>query len=207
MNRTAAITVTTLVTALFAVFFLYPAFSVIGEAFRTKGGGFTSDFFFDVFRNPVYREGLWNALALGIASTVATFLLAFPLALVSYRYSFFGRGVLGVLILVPLVMPPFVGAIGIKHMLGVNGSLNAILGHLHLMQQPADWLAKGRFWGIVAMNALHLYPILYMNVSAALSNLDPAMEQAAENLGCPPWRRLWRITLPRAMPGLVQGWG
>jgi iron(III) transport system permease protein len=205
MNRTAAITVTTLVTALFAVFFLYPAFSVIGEAFRTKGGGFTSDFFFDVFRNPVYREGLWNALALGIASTVATFLLAFPLALVSYRYSFFGRGVLGILILVPLVMPPFVGAIGIKHMLGVNGSLNAILGHLHLMSQPVDWLAKGRFWGIVAMNALHLYPILYMNVSAALSNLDPAMEQAAENLGCPPWRRLWRITLPLAMPGIFAG--
>ena len=52
MNRGAAITVTAMVTALFAVFFLYPAFSVIGEAFRTPGGGFTLDFVGDIFRNP-----------------------------------------------------------------------------------------------------------------------------------------------------------
>ena len=207
MNRGAALTVTLLVTALFAVFFLYPAFSVIGEAFRTPDGNFTLDFVYGVFRNPVYREGLWNALGLGIASTLATFLLAFPLALLSHRYDFRGRGVLGVLILIPLVLPPFVGAIGIKHMLGVEGSLNALLVDLGLMDagRPVDWLARGRFWGIVAMNALHLYPILYMNITAALSNLDPAMEQAAENLGCPPARRLWRITLPLAMPGIFAG--
>jgi len=207
VNRGAALTVTLLVTALFAVFFLYPAFSVIGEAFRTPEGNFTLDFVYGVFRNPVYREGLWNALGLGIASTLATFLLAFPLALLSHRYDFRGRGVLGVLILIPLVLPPFVGAIGIKHMLGVEGSLNALLVDLGLMDagRPVDWLARGRFWGIVAMNALHLYPILYMNITAALSNLDPAMEQAAENLGCPPARRLWRITLPLAMPGIFAG--
>ena len=55
------------------------------------------------------------------------------------------------------------------------------------------------------MNALHLYPILYMNIAAALANLDPAMEQAAENLGCPPWKRFFKITLPLAMPGVFAG--
>ncbi len=207
MNRNAAIGITAVVTGLFALFFLYPAFSVIGEAFQAPDGSFTLAFIGDVFRNPVYREGLWNALALGLASTLATFLIAFPLALLSHRYDFAGRGILGVLILIPLVLPPFVGAIGIKHMLDVDGSLNALLIDLGLMNPatPYDWLANGRFWGIVAMNALHLYPILYMNVTAALSNLDPAMEQAAENLGCTPARRLWRITLPLAMPGIFAG--
>ncbi len=207
MNRNAAIAVTAVVSALFAVFFIYPSFSVIGEAFKAPGGGFTLDFVAGVFGNPVYREGLWNALLLGLTSTLATFLIAFPLALLSHRYEFTGRGVLGILILIPLVLPPFVGAIGVKHMLGVNGSLNALLIEMGLMdsERPMDWLARGRFWGIVAMNALHLYPILYMNITAALSNLDPAMEQAAENLGCPPARRLWRITLPLAMPGIFAG--
>jgi iron(III) transport system permease protein len=207
MNRNAAIAITAIVTGLFALFFLYPAFSVIGEAFQAPDGSFTLSFIGDVFRNPVYREGLWNALALGLTSTLATFLIAFPLALLSYRYDFAGRGILGVLILIPLVLPPFVGAIGVKHMLDVDGSLNALLIEIGLMDaaRPYDWLANGRFWGIVAMNALHLYPILYMNVTAALSNLDPAMEQAAENLGCPPARRLWRITLPLAMPGIFAG--
>jgi len=97
--------------------------------------------------------------------------------------------------------------VGVKQMMGVNGALNALLIDLGLMDaaQPHDWLANGRFAGIVLMNALHLYPILYMNIAAALSNLDPAMEQAAENLGCPPWKRFWRITLPLAMPGVFAG--
>lgn len=207
MSRAAAILVTAIVTALFGVFFLFPAFSVIGEAFRAPGGGFTLDFVGDVFRNPVYREGIGNALALGVASTVATLAIAFPLALLSHRYDFTGRTLLGMLILVPLVLPPFVGAIGIKHILDLNGALNALLIELGVMDaaEPFDWLAEGRFWGIVAMNALHLYPILYMNLTAALANLDPALEQAAENLGCPPSRRLWRVTLPLVMPGVFAG--
>jgi iron(III) transport system permease protein len=60
-------------------------------------------------------------------------------------------------------------------------------------------------WGVVALNALHLYPILFLNLTAALANLDPAMEEAAENLGCTGFRRFRRITLPLIMPGLFAG--
>ncbi len=111
------------------------------------------------------------------------------------------------LVLAPMILPPFVGAVGVKQMLGVNGAFNALLIDLGLMDAalPFDWLANGRFAGIVLMIALNLYPILYMNIAAALSNLDPAMEQAAENLGCPPWKRFFRITLPLAMPGVFAG--
>ncbi len=59
--------------------------------------------------------------------------------------------------------------------------------------------------GVVLMNVLHLYPIVYLNVAASLANLDPALEEAAANLGCPPWRRLWRVTLPLTLPGLFAG--
>ena len=111
------------------------------------------------------------------------------------------------LVLAPMILPPFVGAVGVKQMLGVNGAFNAALIKAGLMDAatPFDWLAEGRFAGIVLMIALNLYPILYMNIAAALANLDPAMEQAAENLGCPPWRRFFRITLPLAMPGVFAG--
>ena len=195
------------VTLLFAVFFIYPAFTIVGEAFGKKSGGFTLSYIAAVFRDPVYVEGLWNAFTLGIVSTVATLLIAFPLALFSHRYDFFGKKWLSVLVLVPLILPPFVGAVGVKEMLGVDGALNATLIRLGWMQasQPYDWLANGRFMGIVIMNALHLYPILYMNIAAALSNLDPAMEQAAQNLGCPPWRRFWKITFPLTLPGVFAG--
>jgi iron(III) transport system permease protein len=207
VNRRHALAVTAGVSLLFLMFFIYPAVSVIGEAFRSPVGGFTLAYVVEVFRNPVYVEGLRNALMLGVVSTFAALLIAFPLALLGHRYDFAGRRLLGALILVPLVLPPFVGAIGVVHILSVTGSLNAALIELGLMNPDAriDWLARGRFWGIVAMNALHLYPILYMNIAASLAQTDPAMEQAAENLGCPPWRRLFRITLPLAMPGIFAG--
>jgi iron(III) transport system permease protein len=211
MKRRNAILITGIVTALLAVFFVYPAGMVVRQAFEgTTGQGdkfFTLEFILAVFRNPIYREGLWNALALGLASTIATLLIALPLAMIGHRYDFHGKRVLGVLVLAPLILPPFVGAVGVKQMLGVNGALNALLTDLGMMDaaHPHDWLANGRFAGIVLMNALHLYPILYMNIAAALANLDPAMEQAAENLGCPPWKRFFRITLPLAMPGIFAG--
>ena len=72
-----AIAVTVFVCAVFALFFIYPAMMVIGEAFRDKDGGFTLDYLVEVFRNPVYVEGLRNALLLGVTSTLATLLLAF----------------------------------------------------------------------------------------------------------------------------------
>lgn len=211
MKRSLATGITAVVFLFFLIFFVYPAWIVLKQAFELHGPDssthFTFEFIWAVFRNPIYREGLWNAFLLGITSTAATLLISFPLALLSHRYDFVGKKLFSILILAPLIIPPFVGAVGIKHILGINGALNAILIDVGLMDSvlPYDWLAHGRFAGIVVMNALHLYPILYMNIVAALSNLDPAMEQAAENLGCPPWKRFFRITLPLAMPGVFAG--
>lgn len=207
MNRTFAYSLTAFVCLFFGVFFLYPAAMVMQKAFYVEGEGLTLSFVAEVFKNPVYVEGLWNAFALGVSSTVVSLFMAFPLALIGHRYLFPFKKSLSALILIPLVLPPFVGAVGIKQILGIQGALNAFLVHLGIVDvaMPIDWLGEGRFWGIVAMNALHLYPILYMNIAASLSNIDPAMEQAAQNLGCPPWRRFLRITFPLTTPGIFAG--
>ncbi|MEI7910253.1 MAG: iron ABC transporter permease [Verrucomicrobiota bacterium] len=211
MKRRNAIFVTAITGLLFAVFFLFPAWMVVKQAFeghRADGSGFfTLDYIAMVLRNPIYQEGLWHALALGVTSTIATLLIAMPLALVGQRYDFPAKRALEVLVLAPMILPPFVGAVGVRQILGVNGALNALLIRIGTMdaQLPCDWLANGRFAGIVVMNALHLYPILYLNIAAALANLDPALEQAAANLGCPPWKRFFRVTLPLAMPGVFAG--
>src|SRR5437016_5058948 len=56
-----------------------------------------------------------------------------------------------------------------------------------------------------SLRALSLYPIIYLNATAALANLDPALNEAAENLGAGPVRRFFRITLPLVRPGLFAG--
>lgn len=197
-----------LVTGLFFFFFfLWPIGETIRGAFFDGAGSLTFDYILEVFRNPIYLEGLSNAFWLAVWSTALTILIAVPLAFISDRYLFPGKNLLSAFVLIPMILPPFVGAIGIKAVLGQAGAFNALLISLGLMnpEMPIDWLGQGRFWGIVLMNALHLYPILYLNVVAALANVDPAMEEAAENLGCTGFRKFFKITLPLIMPGMFAG--
>ncbi len=191
----------------FAAFFLFPIFHTLGSAFVDLNGRLTIDYVIEVFRNPLYLEGLYNAFRMAFFSTALAIVLAMPLAIVANRFRFPGKVLLTSAILVPLILPPFVGAIGIKQLLGQAGSLNALLIHLGLMDpaSPIDWIGQAQMSGIVIMNALHLYPIVYLNLTAALANIDPAMEEAAENLGSSLLTRLRRITLPLVMPGLFAG--
>jgi len=205
MSRPASIFVFALSGLFFLFFFIWPIGETIRGAFLSTDGSFTLAYVAEVFRNPIYLEGLQNAFLLAAASTALSLLIALPLASISDRYLFPGRGLFSAMILVPMILPPFVGAIGIRQILGVEGALNVVLQNLHILSAPVDWLGEGRFWGVAVMNALHLYPILYLNVVAALANIDPAMEEAAENLGCTGLRRFWRITVPLIMPGLFAG--
>ena len=196
------------VTALFFLFFFaLPLGETLGGAFRAPDGTITFDYIIEVFRNPIYLEGLANSVQMAVYSTALTVALALPLAWLTDRYLFPGKSLFSALILVPMILPPFVGAIGVKQILGQEGALNALLETLGLLDpaHPIDWLGQSRLAGVVIMNALHLYPILYLNLVAALANVDPAMEEAAENLGCTGLRKFRRITLPLIMPGLFAG--
>jgi iron(III) transport system permease protein len=207
MSNTLAKIVFFLTAAFFALFFVWPIFGTLQGAFVGSDGKFTLDYIGEVFRNPIYLEGLWNSFLMGLFSTLLTACIALPLAVISDRYLFPGKSLLGAFILIPMILPPFVGAIGVKQILGQEGAFNALLESLGLMDpaHPMDWLGESRLWGVIIMNALHLYPILYLNVLAALANVDPAMEEAAENLGCTGFRRFRKITLPLIMPGIFAG--
>lgn len=207
MNRTLSIFIYLFTAVFFALFFVYPIWHTVQEAFITGEGEITFAYLAELFRNPIYVEGLVNSFYMGLFTTLLALLIALPLALISNTWQFRGKDILNSLILVPLILPPFVGALGVRQFLGQTGVLNTILIDLGMMEAtaPFDWLGEGRLAGIVLMNALHLYPIAFLNISAALANLDPAMEEAAENLGCTGVRRLFRVTFPLIMPGLFAG--
>ncbi|MCG3198458.1 MAG: hypothetical protein GHCLOJNM_02959 [bacterium] len=195
-----------LILAWLALFFAYPLLRTIQGGFQDEGGAFTLAFLIEVFRNPIYLEGLRNSFLLAVATTGLVALIAIPLALIQARYRFPGKGVFGALILVPMILPPFVGALGLRQFWGQAGVLNALLAKVGLSPDPPiDWLGASRFWGVTLALALHLYPILYLNAVAALSGIDPAMEEAGRALGAGRWLRFRRITLPLMMPGVFAG--
>ena len=207
MSRTFSLVIFSVTGLFFLLFFIFPIWTTVQEAFHTADGKFTLAYVFEVFRNPIYLEGLLNSLKMGFFSTLLCIIIALPLALMANTYRFPGKEILNSLLLIPMILPPFVGALGVRQFLGQSGVFNTALINLGLMDAnaPIDWLGDGQLTGVVIMNALHLYPIAYLNISAALANLDPAMEEAAENLGCTGLRRLFKITIPLIMPGLFAG--
>jgi iron(III) transport system permease protein len=186
-------------TAVFLMTLVLPVGIVVVGGFQAEGG-WTGRYVADVFRNPIYAEGLLNSFGIAVGTTLLAIGIALPLAWLANRFDFPGKGLLGALILVPLVLPPFVGAIGLTQILGPYGALNALLE-----LGPVDWLGQSRYAGVVLLQALALYPIIFLNASAALANVDPAMEEAAANLGCYGFRAFRRITLPLILPGLFAG--
>ncbi len=186
------------VSAVLAVLFLLPIFLVVKGGFWVDGH-FTVSPLLSVFRNPVYAEGLGNSVLVATGTTSLCMLVALPLAWLSHKYDFAGKGFFSAIVLVPMILPPFVGAIGMQQLLGRYGVLNSAFG------LSVDWLGEARYAGVIAIQALALYPIVYLNATAALANVDPAMDEAAANLGCPGWRRFFRVTLPLIVPGLFAG--
>jgi iron(III) transport system permease protein len=85
------------------------------------------------------------------------------------------------------------------------GSVNLLLLEMGVINQPIDWLGGGSFWGVVILEALHLYPIMYLNLAAALANVDPSLEEAAKNMGANSFRLFTTVTFPLMLPGYFAG--
>lgn len=193
--------------AFFAAFFIWPVIQILKGGFVDADGRLTFAYLGALLSDPTYLGGLRNSFLLACAATTLALLIALPLAVISDRYVFPLKAALGSLVLVPMILPPFVGAIGIKQIFGQYGAFNALLHNIGLLTPGTtiDWLAANQFWGIAMVEALSLYPIIYLNAVSALANVDPAMEEAAQNLGCTGFRRFWKITLPLIRPGLFAG--
>jgi iron(III) transport system permease protein len=193
-----------LVGAVLALFLLWPLAEGVRGAFVDANGRLTFAYVVGVFRNPLTLEGFRNSLAIAILATVIADVVGVSIALLLDRYDFPAKRFLTALVPLPLMVPPFVGAIGIQQLFGQSGVLNALLARVGLLDpaRPIDWLREGRFAAVVALTALHLYPIVYFNVQAALAGVNVELEEAAASFGCRGWRRLWKITLPAVLPSI-----
>jgi iron(III) transport system permease protein len=187
----------------FIAFMLYPLGYVFSNAFFTAEG-FSLTFFKLMLSSPNYVNIVANSINLGLVVTLLTTLLSLPLAFLLVRYEFPGKGLLNGLILIPMVLPPFVGAIGMRQLLARFGSINLLLLQMGVIDQPIDWLGSG-FWGVVILEVLHLYPIMYLNLAAALANVDPSLEEAARNMGASGFKLFRTVTFPLMLPGYFAG--
>lgn len=192
-----------IVLGLLAVLLLWPLLNIVSFGFLKPSGSFTFEYLQLVLEDPVVLRGLLKATGIALLTTLVALGLALPLALIFVRYEFPGRKLLSGLILVPLVLPPFVGAMGTRLLLARYGPITLLIGGSEPL--GVDWLGSLRVVGVVLIEALSLYPIVLLNLQASLANVDPVLLRAADNLGAGGWTAFRRITWPLIRPGLLAG--
>jgi iron(III) transport system permease protein len=199
----SGVAMTGLLIAVFLMAFLIlPVMQVIYVAFLdARTGELTLQNFQDFFNTNLFRESFVNSFYVSAMSVVFATIIALPLAYITTRFTFAGSAIIQSLGFIPLIMPPFVGAVAMTLLFGRNGSLNLLLDQYFGFKIPfMDGLN-----GVIFVQSLHYFPFILINLSASLRNIDRSMEEAAQNLGSSGLRMFRRIVFPLAMPGYLAG--
>jgi len=190
-----------LVLAFLGVFLLLPVGQVIYTAFVTETGAPTLGHFQNFFGQSLLRESFMNSLIVALASVFFASVIAIPLAYLTVRFEFRGALLIQTLGVLPLIMPPFVGAVALQLIFGRSGSVNLILNDWFGFSIPImDGLV-----GVTFVESIHYFPFILLNLVAAMRNIDGAMEESAMNLGAKGWRLFWRVIFPLSLPGYLAG--
>ena len=190
-----------LVLAFLLLFLVLPVGRVFYTAFVEADGTPTLGHFAAFFSQSLMKEAFFNSLYVAVMSAVFAALIAVPLAYFTVRFDFRGAILIQTLGVLPLIMPPFVGAVAMQLIFGRSGSVNLLLDEWFGFTLP---IMEG-LNGVIFVEAIHYFPFILMNLTVALRNIDGAMEEAAMNLGCRGWRLFWRVIFPLALPGFVAG--
>lgn len=187
------------ILGLYALFLLYPLFSVLKESVVTADGKFSLQYFIKFFSEPYYFTTIRNSFKISLATTVFSVLLGVPLAYIYNFYHIRGRSVVQVLIILSSISAPFVGAYAWILLLGRSGLITELFWDWFRIQLPTIY----GFPGVVLVLSLQLYPLVFLIVSGALRNLDNSLLEAAQNMGCSGWARFFRVILPLTMTSIL----
>jgi putative spermidine/putrescine transport system permease protein len=154
--------------------------------------GYSLQWFGAVLNNKNFVGGFLLSAQVGVAATVIGLALAVPASLAIARRRFRGRGAISALLLMPLIVPGVVLGTAI-YVFQIETEITTGLPLL------------GTTAGLIAAHALIVIPWVARLVTASLAGFDPAIEEAAKNLGATPWTTFWRVTLPAIRPGIVAG--
>lgn len=189
------------------LFFFIPLLIVFAYSLLTRGayGGvmppWTAESYRRVF-DALYLEILWRSLWIAVLATTLCLVLGFPLAL------YIARSAKHKFLLLNLVMLPFWTSFLIRtyawmFLLRDTGLINSTLENLHLIRQPLPLLFNT---GAVTLGLVYGYlPFMVLPLYATIEKLDPALLDAAEDLGASPLAAVWRVIVPLTRSGMVAG--
>jgi len=194
--------VTIVISLLFAIFLMYPLFSLFLSGFKDSAtGALTGGNFLKFFQKRYYYQGLINSFFVTSCVTVLAIAIGAPLAYLMATFKIKGKGFIEILVIISMLSPPFIGAYSWVLLCGRSGVITTFF-ETHLgIHLPTIY----GFAGILLVLTLKLYPFIYLYVSGALKKIDVSLSEAAESLGCNPAKKVFSIILPLILPTLLAG--
>jgi putative spermidine/putrescine transport system permease protein len=155
-----------------------------GETLRFPPKGFSLRWYQAAINSEPFMSALGASTRLAVAATILSLAIGLASSFAIDRFRFRGREAFRTLTLSPLVIPMVVLGLGLLQFL--------------------SWMQLNQtFTGLLIGHVLITLPYVVRTLTASFVLFDRTLEQAAMNLRAPPWRVLWRITLPLIGPALV----
>ena len=153
---------------------------------------------------PLYLEVYWRSFWMALLTTAFCVLLGYPVAYaIALRISARWKSALLMLVVIPFWTSFLIRTYAWMMILRAEGVVNNLFLGLHLIQEPLRLLYTplAVFIGLVYGEL----PFMILPLYAVLQKLDPALLEAAQDLGANRWRAFLGVTLPLSKPGLVAG--
>ena len=180
---------------------IFPLFNIfLSSFFDNESGVLTFQNYIDILGRRYYRTAIYNSVVVGVAGMIGALVIGIPLAYFTSRFHIIGKSLITTLAILALVSPPFIGAYAWITMLGSNGWLRHILENVGI-SIPTIYGPLG----IILVFSLKFYPFVFLLTAGALSTINVSLEDAADNLGCSPFSKFIRVTLPLVFPAVSAG--
>jgi putrescine transport system permease protein len=154
-------------------------------------------------QDSLYFKAYLGSLRIALVSTVFAFLLGYPMAYAIARAPRRWRQILLLLVVLPFWTSFLIRIYAWVGVLRPTGLINLVLESLGVIAAPLRLMNTE---GAVYLGIVYAYlPFMVLPLYARLEKLDPALLEAAADLGARPWRAFLKITLPLSLPGVIAG--
>lgn len=186
-----------LILSSLVIFILYPLLSVVITSFKTgPGAPFTLSIFKEVISSAYLRLAFMNSIMMGLLTAVLGSFVGFIFAYALSRTDIPFKKFFHIIAIIPVVSPPFIGALSIIMLFGNNGLITYSL--FKIMNYPIYGIR-----GLLLAQVITFFPIAYITLRGVIDSISPTLEDAALDLGGSRWKVFKKVTLPLTIPGIA----
>jgi len=180
---------------------IYPMYKTFTQSVLDQEGALSFSNYLNFFSTEANLESLTNSVFISVVSVITCAIVGVTMAFLLNRYEFPGRKVLSVLVLVPMALPPLIGAISFYFLYGETGIFPRFFQQIFNLEE-VPFSLEG-IWGIIVVHTFTMYTYFYLSASAAIEGLDLSLEEAATSLGAGRFIIWLKIILPMLTPAMV----